>query len=254
MATLAIGDVHGNLSALQSLLQVVLTELGSRDTLVFLGDYIDRGPNSKNCVEEIIRLSQDTQYSVVTLLGNHEEWMLATMHDYTRHSWLLGADAFETVRSYSPSAASLLRQEVDRAGPRLIMDEVELPYDAFFDVMPASHKRFFEELQLFHRADDTLFVHAGIDPDGGPPEEQDSRELTWGLCHDFPDGYRGLNKVVYGHHDNGVVDDKGWPRPFILNELTYGIDTIRTGVLTAIRMPDGKVFQSDRFRGPPDMV
>ena len=248
MATFAIGDVHGNLVALQNLLELILPELDNGDTLVFLGDYIDRGPDSKNCVEEIIRLKQDTQLSVVTLLGNHEEWMLATMRDYARHSWLLGADAFETVRSYSPSAARLLRKEVERAGPRLITDEVELSYEAFFDAMPASHKRFFEELQLFHEADDAIFVHAGIDPNGGPPEEQDSRELTWGLCHDFPDGYKGPNKVVYGHRDNRFTDESGWPRPFVLNELTYGIDTISTGVLTAIRMPDGKVFQSDRFR------
>lgn len=148
------------------------------------------------------------------------------------------------------SPAKLLRQEAERAGPRLITDEIELPYDAFFDAMPASQEKFFRELGLFHRADGAIFVHAGLDPDGGPPEEQDSRELTWGLCHDFPDGYRGPRKVVYGHRNHGVADERGWPRPFVLNDLAYGIDTISTGVLTAISMPDGKIFQSERFRWP----
>lgn len=248
MATVAIGDIHGNHAALADLLSLIYPEVSNEDTLVFLGDYIDRGPDSKACIDEIVRLKQRAPFPVVTLRGNHEEWMMATMDDYSRHSWLLGADAFETVRSYSPEAARRLRQQVERAGARLVTDHVELSYEAFFDAMPASHKQFFKELQLFFRADDTLFVHAGIDPDGGPAEEQDSRELTWGLCHNFPDAYRGGDRVVYGHHDNSVVDEKGWPGPFVVDDLTYGIDSISAGVLTAIRMPDAEVFQSARFR------
>ena len=173
--------------------------------------------------------------------------MLATMDDYTKHSWLLGADAFETIESYSLSAAKKLRLAVDEAGPRLIMDDVELPYEAFFETMPVSHQSFFRGLRLFHRSDGAIFVHAGIDPDGGAPEEQNQRELTWGLVHDFPNGYRGPHKVVYGHRNNCIVDASGRPQPRVVNELTYGIDSISTGVLTAIRMPDGRIFQSERF-------
>jgi len=248
MATLAVGDIHGNLRALRSLLETVTPNLTADDTLVFLGDYIDRGPDSKGCVEEIVRLSREAPFSVVPLIGNHEAWMLATMDDYTRHSWLLGADAFATVASYSPLAAKKLRLSAEEAGPRLITDDVELPYETFFEAVPASHRRFFRTLRLFYESDGAVFVHAGVDPDGGRPAEQDSRELTWGLVPDFPDGYRGPQKVVYGHRDDCVVDAGGWPRPRIVNELTYGVDSISTGVLTAIRMPDGEVFQSERFR------
>ncbi len=77
--------------------------------------------------------------------------MLATMDDYTKHSWLLGAEAFETVRSYSASAADKLRSAVEEAGPRLITDDIELPYEAFFETMPESHRRFFRGLRLFHK-------------------------------------------------------------------------------------------------------
>ena len=248
MATFAIGDVHGNANALRSLLDRLRAELSSDDTLVFLGDTIDRGPDSKGCVDEILQLRQTADFEVVTLLGNHEEWMLATMEDYSRHSWLLGADAFETVRSYSPEAAALLRMEVDRAGPRLILSELQLSYDVFFAAMPESHQDFFRRLQPFHRGGDAVFVHAGVDPGGKPVEEHDVSELVWGLGTDFPAGYRGDDRVIYGHHDDAVLDADGWPSPRIIEGRTWGIDTISTGVLTAVRMPDGAVFQSDRFR------
>lgn len=248
MAIIAIGDIHGNLRALQSLLRTVTANLTPADTLVFLGDYIDRGPDSKGCVEEVVRLGNEAPFSVVTLLGNHEMWMLATMDDYRKHSWLLGADAFDTVESYSPSAARKLRLSAEDAGLRLITDDLELPYEGFFETMPASHRRFFRGLRLFYESDGAIFAHAGVDPDGGSPAEQDPRELTWGLVPDFPRGYRGPQKVVYGHRNDCVVDAEGWPRPRISNDLTYGIDSISTGVLTAIRMPDGEVFQSERFR------
>jgi serine/threonine protein phosphatase 1 len=117
MVTIAIGDIHGNHSALANLLQKLLPQIRSDDCLVFLGDYIDRGPDSKGCIEEIVRLGNEAAFPVVTLLGNREEWMLATMHDYTKHSWLLGAEAFATVESYSLPGARRLRLAVDEAGP-----------------------------------------------------------------------------------------------------------------------------------------
>jgi len=79
MATIAVGDVHGNLAALRNLLKTVIANLTAENTLVFLGDYIDRGPDSKGCIEEIVRLPKGAPFPVVTLLGNHEEWMLASM-------------------------------------------------------------------------------------------------------------------------------------------------------------------------------
>jgi serine/threonine protein phosphatase 1 len=72
MATVAIGDIHGNLKPLEDLLSEVLPVLRPEDTLVFLGDYIDRGPDSRGCVERILRLKEQAAFSVVTLLGNHE--------------------------------------------------------------------------------------------------------------------------------------------------------------------------------------
>ena len=247
MATIAVGDVHGNHAALQSLLARVVPELGADDTLLFLGDYIDRGPDSKRCIDDIVTLRRDSPFEVVTLRGNHEEWMLATMRDPSRHSWLLGADAWETVRSYSAEAESALRDAVERAGERLITEDLELPYTSFFDAVPEAHRTFFEELRLWHQDDGAVFCHGGVDPHAGPIEEQEERVLTWGLTVGFPEFYEGPTRVVYGHWNRPVIDSDGWPHPDIRRDLTYGLDTISTGVLTAVRMPDGAVFQSERF-------
>ena len=79
MATIAIGDVHGNLAALRDLLEKLRGE--AADTLVFLGDYIDRGPDSKGCIDTILALPGSRRGDVVCLRGNHEEWLLKTRAD-----------------------------------------------------------------------------------------------------------------------------------------------------------------------------
>ena len=106
MATFAIGDIHGNIRALDDLLVLITPETGAGDSVVFLGDYIDRGANSKECIERILDFQKAGKAKVVTLLGNHEQWLMRTFHDHTRHSWILGMEALSTIQSYSPSAAS----------------------------------------------------------------------------------------------------------------------------------------------------
>src|SRR5271167_4994486 len=108
MATVAIGDIHGNLGPLEDLLSQVFSELQPEDTLVFLGDYIDGGPDSRGCVERIVRLKAEADFTVVGLPGNHEQWMLRSLNDPTRHSWLVGMEGLETVKSYSEEAAVIL--------------------------------------------------------------------------------------------------------------------------------------------------
>src|SRR5262245_65248174 len=111
---IAIGDIHGNIRALDDLLDKVVPELESTDTLVFLGDYIDRGPNVRECVDRIVQLKHTAPFSVVTLKGNHEDWMLRSYHDHTAHSWLYGMEAFDTIGSYSPDAVETFRRESKR--------------------------------------------------------------------------------------------------------------------------------------------
>jgi serine/threonine protein phosphatase 1 len=246
MSLVAIGDIHGNVRALDDLLEKVLPVLSAEDTLVFLGDYIDRGPNVRECVDRIIELKSTSPFSVVTLLGNHEDWMLKSYRDHTAHSWIVGMESFDTIASYSPTAADVLRREIEREGISLILAKSELSYSVFFDALPPSHLLFFESLQYYHRKNGILCVHGGLDTTVGTLEAQQPDAFIWG-CEDFPGSYSGEDRVVYGHHGNAVLDSAGWPHPNLKTNGTCGIDTISHGVLTAIRFPSGDVFQSRRF-------
>ena len=83
---------------------------------MFLGDYIDRGPDTKGCVDAILRFQREVSAEVVCLRGNHEDWFLRTSCDYRRHSWLMGMDAFDTIISYSAEAGDALREAMSEAG------------------------------------------------------------------------------------------------------------------------------------------
>jgi len=179
-------------------------------------------------------------------LGDHEDWMLKTLRDPTRHSWILGMEAFETIASYSGDAVVSLRQELERAGMRLITERVRINYEVFFDLVPREHLDLLKGLRLYYRTPDVVCVHAGVDLKGSPLHLQDPETLLWGP-DGFPDGYRGQEAVVYGHWNNSVIDETGWPGPRTKANRTYGIDSISHGVLTAMRFPEGRVVQSGKY-------
>jgi len=245
MSTIAIGDIHGNLQALDELLSRIEPDICSDDTVVFLGDYIDRGLRSKDCIERILDFQSKAKGIIVTLLGNHEQWFMRTYKDYTKHSWLLGMEAFETIESYSRPANTILRQEAKKSEYRLIADHMALPYGIFFDTVPKEHIEFFKNLIPYHRTPDAVCVHGGLNPEVGRVEDQESDGLIWGT-DDFPDRYDGQDIVIYGHAGNPIIDKDGWPHPRIVGK-TYGIDTICEGVLTALKLPENIIIQSDRF-------
>src|SRR5262249_17254500 len=157
----AIGDIHGNIRALDDLLNKIKPELSAGDVLVFLGDYIDRGPNTRECIARIIELQETSSFSVVTLLGNHEDWMLKSYRDNRWHSWIIGMESFETIASYSWNAAEVLQREIERYGVRFILEKPPLSYEVFFDSVPPSHMTFFLNLKPYYRANGVLCVHGG---------------------------------------------------------------------------------------------
>jgi serine/threonine protein phosphatase 1 len=246
MATIAIGDIHGNLAALDDLLGQLRGELHPDDVVVFLGDYIDRGPDSRGCIDAILAFQSAVPAEVVCLRGNHEDWLLRTMNDRSRHSWLMGMEALETIHSYSPEAATVLAAALAEAGLRLFLGQCSLPYDVFFDAMPAEHQRFFRQLAIAYGNDDCVCTHAGLDPAVPRLGDQTSDVCIWG--HDaFPEQYAGATPAVYGHWNRAVIDLDGWPHPCITGN-TVMLDTIAHGVLSAMRFPDRTVFQSRRAR------
>jgi serine/threonine protein phosphatase 1 len=241
MATFAIGDIHGQLAPLLEVLTQLQPSAG--DTVVFLGDYIDRGLDTRACVDAVLGFAADTPATVVCLLGNHEEWMLRAMRDPTHHSWLLGMDGLRTVRSYSPEAADEIAAAARQDRDGLYGGRVALPYERFFAAMPPDHRRFFESLARAHETPECLCTHAGVTP-GVDDLARQGRALVWG-AHGFPDDYAGARTIVYGHHNNADVGDDDWPRPRIVG-ATYGLDTISHGVLTAIELPGPTFYQSRR--------
>jgi serine/threonine protein phosphatase 1 len=245
MATIAVGDVHGCLPALVDLLDQLRTQITAADRVVFLGDYIDRGPDTKGCLETILAFRREVNAAVVCLCGNHEDWLLRTLRDHRRHSWLLGMEAFDTIRSYSVEAAARLHDAASRAGASLVLGDAALPYELFFEAMPASHLDFLERLSLYDRGPDCICAHGGLDPRDPRLEHQGREAWIWG-ADGFPDQYGGADTIVYGHRNNAEVDGCGWPRPKIVGK-TIGIDTIGHGVLTAVRLPDGRLFQSAQY-------
>jgi calcineurin-like phosphoesterase family protein len=246
MSSIAIGDIHGNFQALDDLLSQVAPTVTERDNVIFLGDYIDRGPDSCRCIDRILRFRQESSATVVTLRGNHEDWLLATLRDYTDHSWLLAMDVFPTIESYSREAADVLRSAMTDAGSAALYDHsTRLPYDAFFTSLPQTHIEFLESLKLLHETEDGVFVHAGLDTRVRDLQHQPRFALLMGTF-DFVDGYRGPPVVVYGHRNNASLRD-GWPHPNA-STWTIGLDTIAHGVLTAVRLPDRTVIQSARYR------
>jgi serine/threonine protein phosphatase 1 len=244
MATFAIGDIHGWRPPLDELLAVVGPQLTATDTVVFLGDYIDRGDDTKGCIDALLAFRAAVPARVAFLAGNHEEWLLQTMVDPRRHSWLLAMNGYTTIRSYSPAAEQAIRDAAAAAGRDLLNGSVALPYEQFFEAMPLEHQEFLSSLDRYCRTDDCLCTHAGVHP-SMPDLARQGKILTWGHAR-FPEEYAGEALIVYGHFNDPEIGADGWPRPRMVGR-TIGLDTISHGVLSAVALPGPHVFQSRRY-------
>jgi serine/threonine protein phosphatase 1 len=218
----AVGDIHGRLDLLQGMLDLIEADArtrgaAARRTLVFLGDYVDRGPDSRGVVERLIT-DLPAGFDVHFLKGNHEAILLDFLDDPGRlDHWLMnGGDA--TMLSYGVDTERLARLD---APP-------DLWRQSFAEALPEAHLRFFKTLGLSVSFGDYLFVHAGVRP-GVPLPAQSEADLIWirgpFLNHAGPFG----KVVVHGH----TPEQEPVTRP---NRI--GIDTgaVFTGRLTALRL------------------
>ena len=163
---IAITDIHGELGKLENVLSKIETR--SDDIFVFMGDYIDRGPDSKGVVEKIIEISE--KYETVCLIGSHEYALLHAQSDdyYNYLFWNYGGPA--TVKSYGGRFENIL------------------------DV----HGDFFKNLKFYHLTKDYLFVHAGFNPRYSLDEQSETdfvyiRSVFYNSKHNLP------QKVIFGH-------------------------------------------------------
>jgi serine/threonine protein phosphatase 1 len=225
----AIGDVHGRLDCLQALLAIIERDLAERPStdfsLVFVGDYTDRGSHSAGVVESLSLLSQKP--GVICLRGNHDQWL---------EQFLTDPEGVGDPFLYWGGVETLASYGIDLAGaPRSVW---ELSRD-LLRVMPDHHRQFLSALRTSYSEGDYFFCHAGVRP-GVPLEAQEERDLLW-IREPFLDHEAPFSKVVvHGHtpqtdvdiRANRInVDTKAWETGMLCCVVLEGRDirVLRTG-------------------------
>lgn len=217
----AIGDIHGRLDLLRGLEDLIRDDAATapeaRKVVVYLGDYVDRGPESRGVIEHL--LSQPLAgFARVHLIGNHESMMLGFLRDVTAGpGWLWnGGDA--TLASYGVAPPNAW---TDR-------DQLAAAQDGLSAALPPAHRGFLDRLVLSHREGDYLFVHAGIRP-GVALAAQDPHDLIWIREEFLLSAADHGAVVVHGHTITGEPQ---------LRDNRIGIDTgaYRSGRLTALAL------------------
>ena len=185
MRKFVIGDVHGCAKTLKTLIEKRL-ELKKPDKLFLLGDYVDRGPDSKGVLDYLMQL-QEAGFQVHCLKGNHEDMMLRFLAGPADENWLFnGGDATLVSYGVSLTAAGFGPHWLEDLRLRLV------------ETIPDEHRRFLETLDSSYTVGDYLFVHAGIRP-GVPLDAQRPVDLIW-IRDRFLDSREDFGKcVVHGH-------------------------------------------------------
>jgi serine/threonine protein phosphatase 1 len=210
----AIGDIHGCLSKLEKLISRIGID-DDNDTLVFIGDYIDRGPDPSGVVDLVLDLREKLR-TVICLKGNHEEMFLDYMYHDRDEGFYLFNGGDTTIASY---------------GYRKTPEGMELD-------VPESHMNFFKSLLLWYETDQYIFVHAGL-RSGIPLKNQDAHDLLW-MRHEFIRSSYDFGKtVVFGHTPISYGDPLFLPG-------RIGIDTgaVYGGRLTCVELPSQKIYQA----------
>ena len=197
----AVGDIHGRRDLMDSLLDRIAADLQGfegHSEIVFLGDYIDRGPDSAGVIERLIEGPEPAD-SWVYLKGNHDHFAnyLLTETDWkTRHykSWMTNGGV-EALMSWGLPQQMILGERPDTV------------VEAFREKIPKTHRKFLKRLKLDYRVGDYLFVHAGIRPKV-PLEEQVEADLLW-IRRDFLKHKKSFGvHVVHGHTISEDVDER----------------------------------------------
>jgi serine/threonine protein phosphatase 1 len=218
----AIGDIHGRLDLLDELLQMIRLDDQEqapvhRRTLIFLGDYIDRGAESRGVVERLLT-GIPSGFECICLKGNHEEFLLRSLTDPSTVPLWMANGGMETLGSYG-----VIRRDLPGAPIR-----AQYLGPALEKALPEKHLAFFRRLPLWVTFGDYFFVHAGVKP-GVPLAEQDEYDCLF-IRDPFLSSRSWFGKmIVHGH--TPVLEPE-------VRSNRIGIDTggFFTGHLTALRL------------------
>jgi serine/threonine protein phosphatase 1 len=222
MSRYVIGDIHGCSDELRRVLDSLALTQG--DTLVFLGDYIDRGPDSSGVVSYLLAFQKSSpEIAFVFLRGNHEDMLLSFLGLGGEHGdMFLVNGGRTTLESYGLATQQPSRQEA-------------------LSAIPAEHLAFYKQLVSYHVMDCFLCVHAGINPQKSLAE-QTEEELLWirntFIYRSHPLPYT----VLFGHT----------PQPTVFYDLPYkvGLDTglVYGNMLTCLELDEKVLYQIGRGR------
>lgn len=177
-----IPDIHGYSSTLQTLIEDQIKP-SRNDTIYFLGDYIDRGPDSKGVIDYIISL-QDDDYSIKTLRGNHEDYLLRTFDNETVHKNFLGI-----------TNRNQLKKEWFKFGGKETMESFMV--SDVHDV-PQKYIDWMRKLDYYYILDSYILVHAGMNFGLNNPLE-DTQSMLWIKDYKVDRAKTGNRKLVHGH-------------------------------------------------------
>jgi serine/threonine protein phosphatase 1 len=205
--TIAIGDIHGCSDALASLLSAIKPQ--SSDTIIPLGDYVDKGHDSRGVLDMLIDLGRRCR--LIPLLGNHDEQMLSARYDKAAFDWWMEFGGIETLGSYGDS------------------EKISL--------VPEEHFEFLESCVPYFKTKTHFFTHGNYDP-ALPLDRQEGETLRWLSLRDFLPGPHFSSKIaVVGHT----------PQPEVLNlGCLICLDTgcAYGGTLTAMDVISGGIWQA----------
>jgi len=223
----AIGDIHGSLNELTSLHKKILTHDKfniKKDLLIYLGDYIDRGLNSKDVIDQILKI-KNNKVNTVHLMGNHEEFMIDFLFNKINNikNWLnFGVD--QTFKSYNIEIVEFIKNGFED-------DIINKLRDTLLDKIGKDHIEFFNNLKVTFSTEKYLFVHAGVDP-RKDFSEQTKKDYLWSRSNDFfHKDFKAEKIIIHGHT----------PEPNIINDpYRINIDTgcYFSGKLSSVCLSD----------------
>ena len=212
--TLAIGDIHGCLDALLTLTQFV--NIGEDDTLITVGDYVDRGPNSRGVIDWLIDKHESGRLK--PLRGNHDIMMLNARHDVEQLTRFLKAGGDATLNSYKTNGSS---------------------YGKICDV-PTDHWDFLENHLLpYYETDSHFFVHGNVYPEL-PLSDQPDFMLFWKKFNDPPQHQSGKT-MVCGH----TSQKTGVPK-YNANAVCIDTRVFGNGWLTCFDIESRQIWQANQ--------
>lgn len=238
MRTFVIGDVHGRQRQLRALLDLI-SRNAAIDTLVLLGDLIDRGEDAPGVLKDVVDLvAASPPGRVVTLRGNHEQ-MLLDFLDGESDFWLTHFTGCE--HTFEQYTGTKLLAETEDPLP------LDVARDLLIEKIPVAHVELFRRMQLYYEDEFAIYVHAGLDKDGRHPRDIAPERLLWARSPEFFKSYSG-KPCVFGHTPTLLLPLIGrlGHHGIYMSHSAIGIDTSGPpdAPLSCLALPDFTLYQS----------